>query len=441
MKRKITDRFIKWKEPSERKPLLLKGARQTGKTYILKQFGKEFFPAYHCFDLMETPELHSVFKSNLKPSRIIRDLSIFIDKDINLECDLIIFDEIQACPEALTSLKYFAQEHPNAYICASGSLLGIGLNNSPFPVGKVTRCELYPMDFDEFLWALNQHRLVNLLNDTSLKAPATLPVHGKIWEFYKFFMITGGLPEAIKIFRDNFESLNTAFTKVRGIQRELFESYMDDISKHSGNIKAVKIQAVLKSIPIQLARENRTVNKFIFKDVLPNASRYSTLEAPIEWLLKAGLVIKVPITEKVAFPLQAYADKKRFKLYMFDVGILGAMLNLSPKVIFNYNYGSYKGYFAENIVLTEFISQLRQIPCSWSRNTSEVEFLLELDEQIIPVEVKAGINTKAKSLKIYKELYNPQQTFLLSGTPMDSMHKERLPIYFAGKLHKFVANN
>lgn len=438
MKREIIDTLIEWKKSVSRKPLLLKGARQTGKTYCLRYFGEHHFSKYHYFDFMENPELHAIFTLNLNPSRILRDLSILIDEEIDSSTDLIIFDEIQECAQALTSLKYFAQNNPNSYICASGSLLGIGLNNSSFPVGKVKRCNLYPMDFEEFLMAMDQMRLVEVLGNSSISAPVVSPIHEKIWEYYKYFMITGGLPEVVKTFRDKFSELNLAFKETRALQRELFESYLDDISKHSGKIKAVKIQAVIKSIPIQLAKEDGSVNKFVFKDVLPYASRYSTLEGPMEWLEKAGLIIKVPICNNAEFPLQAYTNKTRFKLYLFDVGILGAMLNLSPKTIINYDYGSYKGYFAENIVLNELSSHMQQTIYCWSRNTSEIEFLLESEEQIIPIEVKAGINTKAKSLKVYKELYQPKQFFLFSGNKMTNNDKSRLPLYLAGQMHRLI---
>ena len=439
MRRKIIEKFIEWKKSDKRKPLLLKGARQTGKTYCLEEFGQNFFSQYHCFDFMKNPEFSSIFERNLKPSRIIRDLSLITDCEINLTKDLIIFDEIQESPKPLTSLKYFAQEYPDAYICASGSLLGLSLNDtSSFPVGKVHRCSLFPMDFDEFLLAMSQEKILDVIKNASYKDPIQSPLHDKIWEYYKYFMITGGLPEIVKTFRDHFSTLNYAFEKVRSLQDELSESYMDDISKHSGKIKAVKIQAVLKSIPLQLAKEHKGVHKFTFKDVLPNASRYSTLEGPIEWLIKAGLVIKIPICNKSKFPLQAYSEKKRFKLYLFDVGILGSMLNLFPKTIFNYDYGSYKGYFAENIVLTEMYAQSEQLLYSWNRNTSEIEFLLETDEDIIPVEVKAGINTKAKSLKVFKELYSPRQVFVLSGNPMNISNNEHIPLYMAGELKRLL---
>lgn len=435
MKRKISKELISWKKTSTRKPLLLQGARQVGKTYCLEEFGRSEFSDYHLFDFMENPALNRIFEQDLQPDRILRDLGLFNDKDINPKKDLIIFDEIQQCPKALTSLKYFAQKLPNAFIAASGSLLGLGLSDEPFPVGKVNRYKLYPMDFEEFLEAAGQRRLVDLLNSVTFEQPLIEPLHQKIWLYFKYFMITGGLPEVVENFSKKIATLSEAFSETRELQRGLLKDYMDDITKHSGKIKAVRIDAVFKNIPIQLARETSGIKKFVFKDVLPNASRYSLLEAPIEWLIKAGLIIKVPICNKAELPLQAYADEKRFKLYMFDVGILGCMLDLSPKTIFSYDYGSYKGYFVENLVLTELTAKWNTTIYSWSRNSAEIEFLIDYDSHIIPVEVKAGINTKAKSLKVYKERYSPKVSILLSGRPMLPIkgNTVQLPLYMASK--------
>lgn len=222
---------------------------------------------------------------------------------------------------------------------------------------------------------------------------------------------------------------------MRKLQKALLRDYIVDVAKHSGKIKSVKIEAVFKNIPIQLVREAGGIKKFVFKGVLPNTSRYSMLEALIEWLIKAGLVIKMPICTRSLFPLQACSEEKRFKLYMFDVGILGCILDLLPKIIFSYDYGSFKGYFAENIVLTELTSHLDKIIYSWSRNSSEIEFLIEHNEEIVPVEVKAGINTKAKSLRIYIEKYSPKNALLFSGRPIISKDKikTQLPLYLASK--------
>lgn len=440
MKRKILKKLINWKQSPKRKPLLLQGARQVGKTYCLNELGSSEFPKYHIFDFMENPGLNRIFEPDLQPERILRDLAIFNDADINPEKELIVFDEIQQCPKALSSLKYFAQKLPNAYLAATGSLLGLGLSDDAFPVGKVIRYRLFPMDFEEFLEAMGQQRFVELLNATSYERPAIEPMHQQLWTFFKYFMITGGLPEVVKNFVGNIKTPSRAFAATRELQANLLKDYIDDIAKHSGKLKSVKIEAVFKNIPIQLAKASKKVKKFVFKGVLPNGSRYSILEAPIEWLIKAGLVIKVPICNKAQLPLQAFSEEKRFKLYMFDSGILGCMLNLSPKTLFSYDYGSYKGYFAENIVLTELVSQWDKTIYSWKQNTSEIEFLMDYEDDIIPIEVKAGINTKAKSLKVYKNYYHPGVSVLFSGRPMLPAinNTMQLPLYMASKFHRLI---
>ena len=435
MKRNITGKLIEWKNLPERKPLLLQGARQVGKTYCLEEFGRQEFALCLSFDFMEKPAFAKLFEKDLDPERIIRDLGLYIDHDIDLEKTLIIFDEIQQCPNALTSLKYFAQKMPHAYIAASGSLLGIGLSDSSFPVGKVERCKLYPMNFGEFLLAVGQERLEELLNNSTPEAPINELLHNKIWEYFKYYMITGGLPEAVNTFCEKINTLKVAFESVRKVQSRLIDDYMDDIAKHSGKLKAVRIQAVFKNIPLQLARENKSSNKFVFKDVLPNGSRYSVLEGPIEWLVKAGLAHKVPICNKAELPLRAYCNERIFKLYFFDVGILGAMLDLAPKEIYAYEYGSYKGYFAENLVLMELICRWNRQVYSWSSNTSEIEFLMDYSGSLTPIEVKAGINRKAKSLKVFSERYNPENSLLLTGRPMQTELNRtvHLPLYMAAK--------
>jgi uncharacterized protein len=439
MKRKIESKLTAWKNNPTRKPLVLLGARQVGKTYCLEKLGQNNFPDFHLFDFMEDPALSQIFKQDLNPERVIRDLSLYSDKNINIDKDLIIFDEVQECPKALASLKYFAQKYPKAFITASGSLLGIGLNDGSFPVGKVDRVRLFPMDFEEFLTAVGQNNLAKIFKPELARNPINEAIHKKLWEYLKYFMITGGLPEIVKTFSENINNLPEAFLETRKRQEGLLQDYMDDISKHSGKLKAVRISAVLKNIPIQLARESKGVKKFVFKDILPNGSRFSLLEAPIEWLIEAGLVIKTPICNKAELPLKVYADEKRFKLYLFDVGILGAMLGLAPKAIFSYDYGSYKGYFAENLVLTEMMAQWNKTIYSWSRNISEIEFLLENEDEIIPIEVKAGISAKAKSLKVYQEKYAPKKAILLSGRPMlpPKGNTLQLPLYLASKLQYF----
>jgi predicted AAA+ superfamily ATPase len=435
MKRLILKNLTDWKDCENRKPLLLQGARQVGKTYVLEQFGREKFDRVHRFDFSEEPALKTVFELDLKPDRIIRDLGLYRNLDISIEHDLLIFDEIQQCPKALTSLKYFAEQMPHAYVCGSGSLLGVGLSDELFPVGKVSHLHLYPLNFREFLCGMGENRLEEAWLTISVKNPVSDIIHQKLWEYYKYYLITGGLPEVIVAFRQRFDRMNEAFEYVRTLQRGLVKDYLGDIAKHSGKLKSVRVDAVFQNIPIQLAKEIKTAKKFIFRDVLPTASRYSALEGPIEWLVKAGLIYKVMICNRADLPFKAYANEKRFKLYLFDVGILGAMLELSPKTIFDYEYGQYKGYFAENAVLTELTSRWDCSFYSWQSNTAEIEFMMDIDGEVVPIEVKAGINKKAKSLKVFRERYHPRLSLLLTANGILDMGAGRihLPLYLAAR--------
>ena len=441
MHRAAKEDLLSWKQRSSRLPLLLQGARQTGKTYLLEAFGQDAFPAYHRFDFAEEPRLSTVFEQNLTPERIIRDLSILRGVDIDLVRDLIIFDEVQECPRAVTSLKYFAEKSLGSFVVASGSLLGTGLGDSLFPVGKIERLQLCPMTFHEFLLGVGQERLADAIGSASLREPFSEVVHDKIWEWLKTYFIVGGLPGVVNVFREHRSDLRQAYKKTREAQARLAADYLSDISKHSGKTKAVRVEAVFKNVPIGLARETKGNRKFVFKDVLPNASRYSTLEGPIEWLVKAGLVHKVLICADVERPLAACANERRFKLYLFDVGLLGAMAGLSPAVIHSYDYGSYKGYFAENFVLQELFQSLGCRLYSWNRNVSEIEFLLETEDGVVPIEVKAGINKKAKSLGVFMERYKPGQSVLFSGRPLMAIEgrgKLQLPLYAASQLGRFL---
>lgn len=435
MKRALMARLMAWKGQLERKPVLLQGARQVGKTYLLEEFGRAQFRAFHRFDFAEEPALGTVFDADLRPERIVRDLGLFREVDIDLGRDLLILDEIQRCPKALASLKYFAERTPRAFVCGSGSLLGLGLSEDLFPVGKVERLRLYPMTFGEFLLGMGCERLEEARASATLRDPLPEVVHRKLWEHFKCYLITGGLPEVVQTFRRHADRLSEAFVRTRQLQRSLIEDYTNDIAKHSGKLKAVQVESVFRSVPLQLARETTGVQKFVFRGVLETASRYSTLEGPIAWLQKAGLVHKVLICSRAELPLDATAGERKFKLYLFDVGLLGAMLGLAPKTIFVYDYGRYKGYMAENVVLTEFVARWQRPFHCWQSGTSEIEFLMDVDGEIVPVEVKAGINTKAKSLGVYRGKFNPRRSLLLTAAPPKPMGRGRihLPLYMADR--------
>ena len=434
MKRFFEAILCQWRNSSPRKPLLLQGARQVGKTWLLKMFGQNYFDDFILLDFAEDPKLSGFFQADLKPDRILTDLSVYLGRDIFLDHTLLIFDEVQHCPQALTSLKYFHEAYPEAYICASGSLLGLGLSQADFPVGKVRREWLRPMSFCEFLEALDETRLIQTLRSAAReRAAISPPIHNQAFALLKEYLITGGMPEVVETYRNRRDTRVAAFKAARTLQRELAESYLDDIAKHSGPLKAVRIAALFNSIPVQLAREHKGIRKFLFKEVLPGRSTYELLEGPLEWLIRAGLVHRVPICRTVRSPLGVYAERSSFMLYLFDVGILGAMLHLDPALIHQYDFGQFKGFLAENLVLTELICAGEESIYSWRGTTAEIEFLLEKGADIVPVEVKSGLNTKAKSLQAYRSKYAPAISLLFSALGVNRLDDGLLhaPLYLA----------
>ncbi len=440
MKRHLSAQLFEWQKKSQRKPLLLMGARQVGKTYVLIEFGKHAFNAYHRFDFEEDTSLSKVFDGTLNPTRMIESLSVRKGIKINPEIDLIIFDEVQKIPRALTALKYIAEQHPNWFIIASGSLLGVGLNHISFPVGKIERLQMHPMTFFEFLEAAQASVLIEALTNFKINETQSELIHEEAWRYLKFYMITGGLPEVVKTFVEHLDDLPLAFQKVRKLQSDLLQDYKDDIAKHSGKLKSVKIQSVLESVPLQLAREQKELKKFIFKNVMGKNSKYEELDGPIQWLINAGLIHKISICQKGKSPLKAYVQNNRFIIYLFDIGILGAMMNLSPASILEYDYGTYKGYFAENFILQELLSVNEIHLFNWQENTSQIEFLTEVNNMLIPIEVKAGISTKAKSLSIFHAKYNPKLALLYCGKHYQpsSSNRHTLPLYMAAKLQPLI---
>lgn len=435
MKRHFWHTLLAWKEAKQRKPLLVQGARQVGKTWLLRAFGQAMFADHVLLDFAEDPGLRGLFTADLRPQRILTDLSVYLNRDISLADTLLIFDEVQLCPEALTSLKYFHEAFPTATICASGSLLGLGLSEQNFPVGKVQREWLRPLSFLEFLEALQEASLAGALADAARNCRPLAPaIHQKAFGLCKEYMITGGMPEVVKRYLELRERRAAALQTVRNLQLELVDSYLDDIAKHAGSLKAVRIAGLFRNIPEQLARESSGSRKFVFKDVLPGRSTYDLLEGPIEWLAKAGLIHRVPLCRTVRHPLAAYAEKNSFMLYLFDVGILGAMLHLDPATIHLYEFGQFKGFLAENMVLNELICAGVGPLYTWRGTTSEIEFVLPSGNQFIPIEVKAGINTKAKSMRVFREKYGPEKAVLLSGLGTNQIDKGLLhaPFYLAG---------
>jgi len=416
MKRSIYAHLKQWKKNKRRKPLILKGARQVGKTYILKKFGRENFENLHYINFEEDESLSRIFEKNLKVNRIIQELQFYLDKAINIEQDILIMDEIQACPKALTSLKYFNELMPDFSICAAGSLLGVHLGEASFPVGKVDFLDMFPMNFREFLEALEENMLCDFLDTLTYDRPIPETVHEKLWERYKIYLVVGGLPYIVQTYVELQEDLFTCLNQVRKVQKDLINTYLADIAKHSGKINSMHLERMLRTIPSQLARQqDGSAPKFRFQGVIPGIRGYSRLANVIDWLEAAGLIHKIHIINRGELPFSAFSKENTFKLFMFDVGLLGALGDLPVKSLLDYNFGTYKGYTAENFAAQEFICKGISPLYSWKENTSELEFIIESHGRILPVEVKSGWVTQAKSLKIFSEKYNPEYRTIFSG--------------------------
>jgi predicted AAA+ superfamily ATPase len=435
MKRNIWNKLVEWKNGKDRKPLILKGARQVGKTYILQAFGKEHFSQVHYLNFEKNKQLGKIFEEDLIPKKILQGLNFYLDVSINKENDLLIFDEIQNVPRALTSLKYFQEELPELAICAAGSLLGIQLSDESFPVGKVEFLNMFPMSFEEFLRGEGDVKLFEFLQDRKKSEVIPQIIHSRLWEQLKIYFIVGGLPEIIKTFAEYKDDLFIALAKVREKQDNLLSTYIADIAKHSGKQNAMHIERLWRNVPAQLARDqDGSAGKFKFKGVIPGIKRYSKLAGSIDWLVSAGLIIKVHIVNSGQLPFSAHITENIFKLYIFDVGLLGALSDLPPKSIIDYEYGSYKGYFAENFIVQEFVySGVKDLYC-WKERSSEVEFLREINGDVLPIEVKSGWITQAKSIKVFAQKYNPGYRVIFSANNLsiDSINKvQRYPLYLA----------
>ncbi|MBU1122631.1 MAG: AAA family ATPase [Candidatus Omnitrophota bacterium] len=435
MKRDIWSKLIEWKNKKDRKPLILKGARQVGKTYILQAFGKECFSQAHYLNFEKYKQVAKIFEGDLIPQNILRDLSFYLDASIDKEKDLVIFDEIQNAPRALTSLKYFQEELPELAICAAGSLLGIQLSDESFPVGKVEFLNMFPMSFEEFLAGTGDRKSFEFLQGRKKIDAIPDIVHSHLWEQLKIYFVTGGLPEIVKTFGEYKDDLFIALQKVREKQDNLLSTYIADIAKHSGKQNAMHIERLWRNIPARLAREqDGSAGKFKFKGIIPGVRRYSRLSGSIDWLVSSGLIIKAHIVNSGQLPFSAHIAENSFKLYVFDTGLLGALSDLPPKSIMEYDYGTYKGYFAENFAAQEFLfSGVKELYC-WKKGSAEVEFLREINGDVLPIEIKSGWVTQAKSLKVFAQRYNSKYRTIFSANNLfiDSVNKVRsYPLYLA----------
>ena len=444
MKRAIQKQILTWQKKTVRKPLILQGARQVGKTYILKEFAKKHFSNVHYFDLEKSrDEFISIFEGNsLDPHEIIKKLEFITKRTININKDIVVFDELQAIPRAITSLKYFYEDMPELAIMTAGSNLGVVLADAPFPVGKVECLTMHPMTFLEFLQGSGETAAYNFVNDFSNELRIDDFYHSKLLDLMKNYFVVGGLPEVVDVYRKNKNSLLEVFHEVRDLQEQLILHYERDFSKYSGDTNARHIERIFRAVPAQLsAASDKLSPKFKFKNVISKGFRsYEALADPIDWLIKAGLVVKLPIIEHPVTPLKQAVSENKFKLMMFDIGLLGAMVKLSPQTIINNNYGSYKGYFIENFILCELIAYGYNSIANWQGRTAEVEFIIETDNgKIIPVEVKAGINTKAKSLAAYIAKYAPEHALKFSSKKYGKTEIiETSPLYMVSNFRQSV---
>lgn len=409
MKRSVYDKLISWKNDNKRKPLLLQGARQVGKTYLINEFGHKEYTNFIYLNFEQNPELSSLFQNELKPEKIINNISLYLGQKITSDNTLIFFDEIQAAPKALTALKYFCEETPEYHIISAGSLLGVSVGKeSSFPVGKVNFMKLYPMSFFEYLYAFGENLLADdLLSKTQLE-PLTELIHEKLLSHLKLYLFLGGMPEVLQDYSDN-KDINS----VRKIQNEILEAYKRDFSKYTEKSQAIKTSELWNSIPYQLAKENK---KFKFSDVRKKA-RAATFEQTIEWLNKAGLINVVHNISTPKLPLSGYTDNSKFKIYLLDSGLLAAMLNLSSDIIIKPTeiFSEYNGAFIENFVASELISSGFKDLFYWtSKSDAEVDFIFQDGNIIFPLEVKSGLNRNIKSLRSYENKYKPKLLFRCS---------------------------
>ena len=433
MKRTAYKALLDWKNNKKRKPLLLQGARQVGKTYLVDDFAGNEYSDYASFNFEKTPELNAIFDGDLDPKTIISKLSLFIGRKITPEETLIFFDEIQACPRAITSLKYFSEEAPDFNIIAAGSLLGVSVGKkSSFPVGKVNFMTLYPLSFNEFLDVTNDSLLSDMIREGKLDELGEV-FHNRLSEKLKLYLYLGGMPEVLQSYLDNGD-----IAEVRNIQNDILTAYNNDFSKYASPDQAVKTSEVWESMPYQLSRENK---KFTYSGVSKKA-RGTTYSQSVTWLKKAGLIYPSYNVSVPKIPLSGYSDKTKFKLYILDTGLLGAMLGLTSDIILKPDalFAEYNGAFIENFTASELVNKFGSELYYWSsEGKAEVDFLIRKGDQIYPVEVKSGTSRNLKSLRVYENKYSPEKVIRISPRIFSRENEFlNIPLYGVSGLEKLV---
>ncbi len=432
MKRFILNELVKWKESKYRKPLILKGARQIGKTYILQQFGKENYEGVAYFNFDHDEDLYNLFTNTKDPKRLLEQLAFIYGKAIIPGKTLIIFDEIQECPNALNSLKYFQEEANEYHIVCAGSLLGIRLSHTSFPVGKVDFLNMYPMTFREFLLADNCENLVGYME--SIRSIEKIPdiFFNQLQEKLKAYFIIGGMPEAVKIWvnEKNIELVNN-------VQANILKAYESDFSKHTTNNEANKISLIWNNIPSQLAKENK---KFLYQTVKEGA-RAREYEGALNWLNDANLIYKVHNITKPDFPLKAYNDLSAFKIYINDVGLLRRMANLDSRIVVEKNklFEEFKGALTENYVLNMLTAIMDNVPNYYTFDRHEIDFIIQYRNEIIPIEVKSNSAINNVSLTRFVEKNDKKLAIRFSMNNLAKSGKIlNIPLFLIEYMNKFI---
>lgn len=431
-----------WLNSVTRKPLLLKGARQVGKTYLLKEFARASGRTWHYVDFRDRNDLRSVFANAASFEESLSLLQYGLNTRINRDADILILDELQDCPGGVPALKNFHEQTPNLAVIGAGSHLGLTLNEEPFPVGKVDFGHVRPLAFEEFLLAADP-RAFELYGAIDIRAPKPVPIiiHEALIRHFTAYTVVGGMPEAVAAYIESGgqKSPPETMLRVRSIQQALIDGYKSDFTKYSGREHAAHILSVFESIPSQLGKAlDESVSKYSFSRVIPNKKGFAAIRGPLSWLEKAGLCIKVPIASKASHPIAGYTHDNVFKLYLFDTGLLNAMLSTPPAALIADRLGSYKGYLAENIIAQELSAHKIQPLFALMEGRSEIEFLLLHHEEILPIEVKAAKRARtAKSLYAFCERYSPSEAYKLTGQNINYHDEYRIltiPLYLAGKL-------
>lgn len=417
----------KWKEDKFRKPLIVRGARQVGKTWLLQEFGRRSYSKFVYVNFEDTPTLQNIFANDFDIGRIITVLQIYAQTTITAEDTLIILDEIQSAERGITSLKYFCEKAPQYHVIAAGSLLGMGLHSQvSFPVGKVDFLDMRPLSFSEFLLSLNESALVDALNAKNWSVISIFTE--KLKEYLRYYFYVGGMPEVVDAFAQTRD-----WQLIRRIQNRILNSYEGDFSKHAPKETVPRIRMVWQSIPSQLAKENK---KFVY-GVIREGARAKDFELAIQWLVDCGLLLKSHRVSKPGIPLAAYQNISAFKLFLHDVGLLGAMAGLNVRTIIEGDeiFTEFKGALTEQYVMQQLRLESERYIGYWTneRSTAEVDFVIQEEGEVIPIEVKSGENLKAKSFRLFCEKFQPKKAIRTSLTDYkEESWMENVPLYAIG---------